>query len=95
MAETPNTSVEVTEAQRQMILSALTDKLLDVERYIRGSKVPKTPGPEDTCCAVHLERHRYRRENYEALKKQLKAVTSTIRLFEGTSAGAAHLSEGA
>jgi len=83
MAEKPNTNIEVTEAQRQIILSALTDKLLDVKRYISGSKVPKEPGPEDTCCDAHRERHRFRRENYEALKKQLKAVQNTIELFEG------------
>lgn len=81
MAEKPNTNVEVTEAQRQIILSALTDKLLDVKRYIHGSKVPKKPAPVDTCCEAHFERHRYRRENYVALKKQLRAVNATIALF--------------
>lgn len=82
MADSPTTHIEMTEAQRGIILSALTEKLLDVKRYISGSKVPEVPGPEDTCCEAHVERHRIRRENYVALKRQLTAVNATIELFE-------------
>jgi hypothetical protein len=79
------TTVEITEAQRNMVLSGLTNELLDAERYIRGSEENDEPGPEDACCPTHLARYEYRKEMYQALKKKKKAVKAVIALFEGAA----------
>lgn len=82
MAEsTTPITVQITEQQREIVLGALYDKLLDCDRYIFGSEEKDAPGPLDTCCEGHLVRYEQRLANYRALKAQKEAVEATIELF--------------
>lgn len=75
------TTVEVTEEQRQIVLGALTEKLLDAERYLFGSGVDDEPGVLDRCCTAHLARYERNKEIHRALKEQKRAVQAMITLF--------------
>lgn len=70
-----------TEDQRSIVLGALYDKLVDVERYLSGSQTGEKPRPEEDCCDYHRARYQHSREVYLALKKQKKAVKAAIALF--------------
>lgn len=77
---------ELTKEQLSIVLSALTDKILDVEHYLIGSKVDDEPGPLDKCCAGHLARYEERKRTYEALTNQKEAVKATLKLFRNSKA---------
>ncbi|MET0885375.1 MAG: hypothetical protein ABWX92_02900 [Mycetocola sp.] len=87
MAKKPTTTitVEITEAQRNFVISGLYNELLDAERYIAGSKEADKPGPLDSCCPEHLARYEHRKEMHQSLKQRKKAVEATIALFEGNT----------
>ena len=75
-------TIELSESQRRIILGALTEKLVDVERYLRSSQVDANPGPLDTCCDAHRQRHQVRLETYRALKAQRRNVRKTLSLLD-------------
>jgi hypothetical protein len=77
----PTTTVVLTEEQRRSVLYALEDKLLETERYVSSSKVPDKPGPEQSCCDIHLARYERDKEIYDAMRARKKAVKATIALF--------------
>jgi hypothetical protein len=78
---TTTTTVEITEAQRNIVLNGLINELLDNKRYISGSEVDDEPGPLDSCCPAHLARYEQHKRNYVALKEKKKAVEDVIKLF--------------
>lgn len=82
MSNSETRTVEVTGQQRNLILNALYDKLLDNRRYMSGSGLPTdAPGPLDSCCAGHLARYERDKETYLSLLEQKKAINATILLF--------------
>lgn len=93
MTKTSTLSVTISERQRQTVLNALTDKLVETKGYLRGSEAPASPGPEDSCCDAHLARYRYRRETYEALLAQRVHVEETIAAFSEGAESAASVTD--
>lgn len=77
-------SVTVSETQRQTILNALTERLVEAEGYLRSSQVSDTPLPEHECCDFHRMRYERDRELHLAMKARKRAVKSLIGLFSET-----------
>jgi len=80
----PTMTVELTALQRSVVLNGLHDQLLEVNRYLSGSKVAKEPGPMDTCCPEHLARYERDKDTYALLKARKKGVVSCLELFQTT-----------
>jgi hypothetical protein len=80
---TPTATVEVTEEQRSLVVSALYENLLDRERYLTGSRADAEPRPEDTCCSFHQMRYERDRDIHRSLLDFKNRIQATIDLFEG------------
>lgn len=74
-------SATVTESQRQTILNALTERLIEAEGYLRGSRLPATPAPEHTCCEFHRARFERDRNVYLAMEAKKRDIEALIQTF--------------
>jgi len=81
VSDEDKTVVELSADERRIIAYALEDQVLETERYLLGSRVPKTPGPDDSCCAAHLARYETRRDTYLSLKQKRRNLRRLIRKF--------------
>lgn len=70
--------------QANAVLSALWEKVTDVERYLSGyTDVKNGPNAADECCDFHRMRFQARVEQRAALKRQRKELQRLIMVFEG------------
>lgn len=76
----------VSESQRNTVLNALHERLVDAKRYTINSKISESPGPEDECCAIHLARFERRRDEHRALADHEQEIRRTITIFEAPDA---------
>lgn len=68
--------------QRNIVLSALHDKLTETERYLMGSIPGETPAAEENCCDYHRMRWQRDREVHLSLLSRKKTIKAVIRQFE-------------
>ena len=57
-AKVPSLDITVTQAQQRLALSALHDKAVETDRYLRHYQADATPGPMDVCCDAHMARYK-------------------------------------
>lgn len=77
--------ITVTPAQQRLVLSALHEKAVESDHYLRGYQVDETPGPLDVCCNAHLARYEERKGQRDALLARRKQINTLIEVFQGTA----------
>ena len=84
---TPARSLDimVTQAQQSLVLSALHEKSIESDHYLRGYQVDETPGPLDVCCNAHLARYEERKVQRDALLARRNQINTLIEVFQGTA----------
>lgn len=77
--------ITVTQAQQRLVLSALHEKAVESDHYLRGYQVDETPGPLDVCCNAHLARYEERKVQRDALLARREQINTLIAVFQGTT----------
>ena len=75
-------TVTLTPVQRSILLTALYEKSVEDETYLRGYRDDAEPGPEDICCDAHLARYTERKRTRDALLARAAVTRSIIDLVE-------------
>lgn len=65
--------ISLTHDELQALVSAMFDKAMESERYLRGTKVPDVPGPEDLCCDYHRSQYEHRKNIQDELRKRYES----------------------
>lgn len=65
--------VNLTHDELQAIVSAMFDKAMESERYLRGTTMPDVPGPEDLCCDYHRRQYEHRKGIHDELQQRYEA----------------------
>ncbi len=75
-------TVTLTSEQVGLLISAMYEKTMETDRYLRGFDAPERPEQRHLCCDEHRLRYERDREMQASLKRRRAAETELIDLLE-------------
>lgn len=80
--------IAFTTEELRTLIGAMYDRKMESKRYRNSSETTEEPGPEDTCCEIHLYRWRRNRGVYESFAERVEFERALIEKLEASENGA-------